>query len=284
MKGKGFLKLLLLAAVVAVVASLLGAGSAPVVGVEAASDAAMKGRILRSTVQIEMVSDARVEGDLQHRLGSQGLGTVVEAGERRFILTHDHWSLADETLSHVILRDAHGVQLLALDGASFLSLVRYRDGGAMLLAAPRELSGVAPAALYDGSQPLAGDTVWLPARAEAGHGLRISGAQVQSVHADIVPGSLWLQSAPGTVAAGDSGAGVWYNGKLIANLWGVTEVRNAAKGGPWSWSRWFGGAGDWRRTGLLLAGMQPLYGASGMAADDLVGASGDAGYERGPQR
>ena len=275
----------MLAALIAVFANLLGAGTAPVVSVDAATGTAMREQILRSTVQIEMVGEAWVEDDRQHRLGAQGLGTVVQAGNGRFILTHDHWSLANEDLSQVTLRNAHGAQLLVVDGATFLSLVRYRDGGAMLLETPQELSGLAPAALHEGPRPLTGDIVWLPARAGAGNGLMLNAARVEMVHENTVPGTLQLHAAPEAVAAGDSGAGVWFDGKLVANLWAVTEVRTVVIGESWPWSRWFGGAGDWRRTGVMLAGLQPLQGATGLTAQDLASETpGEHGHERGPQK
>lgn len=285
MKGKGLLKLVLLAAGIVTLASLLGAGSAAVTGVEAANGMPMKEQILRSTVQIEMVGEAWVEGGAQHRLGAQGLGTLVQVGGQRFILTHDHWSLANHRLSHVVLRDARGAQLQVLDNASFLSLVRYRDGGAMIWQAPRQLAGVAPAALFDGAAPAAGDTVWLPAHAASGTGLALGEARVQGVDVSAVPGTLQLRGATDAVAAGDSGAGVWYEGELIANLWAVTEARDVVIDTAWPWSRWFGGDDRWQRTGVMFAGLQPLRGATGLTADDLaLGVQEETGYERGPQQ
>lgn len=62
-----------------------------------------------------MVGHPWQEDGVQQRLAAQGLVTLVQAGERRFILTHDDWSLADDALSHVTL---HGAQLLVLNGAA----------------------------------------------------------------------------------------------------------------------------------------------------------------------
>lgn len=283
MKGKRILRLVLLAAVAAVMFSLLNVGKKGAFEVQAASEPANAAKILRTTVQIELVSEGWVEGNVKQRLGAQGLGTLVQVGERRYIVTHDHWSLADHALSHVVLRDADGVELQVLDGATFLSLVRYRDGGTMILLAPSQLPGVVPATLYDGAGPAGEDTVWLPARSGSGNGLQLSDARVQAVFAATVPGTLQLRGAPNAVTAGDSGAGVWFDGQLIANLWAVTEVRTVSDSLPWPWDRLLGGAKRWQRTGVMLAGLQPLHGVSGLTAGDLApDIWQEDGYERGP--
>jgi hypothetical protein len=71
---------------------------------------------------------------------SDGLGTLVQDGPDTYIVTQDHWSRPVDKLHKVQFRDAGGDLLLELDRALFYSLIRYRDGGLMVLAAPEEIS------------------------------------------------------------------------------------------------------------------------------------------------
>ena len=244
---------------------------------EAAAGTAIQEQILASTIQIEMYGAGRKQAGATYLRGTAGLGTLVQYGGQRFIVTHNHWSLlAAAELKSVELYSAAGERLLVLDATAFHALVRYQDGGTMLLAAPQPLPGVTPAAVGDGAALLVGDRVWLATyEVSGGLDVAVTTAQVERVDAASVPGQLQLRGPAAAVAPGDSGGGVWHDGKLVGNLWAI-----AVEPTSWPGSLWFG---ERRPTGAILAGMQPLSGAAGVFPGDLAPAA-DVGYERGPQR
>ncbi|HZD10751.1 MAG TPA: trypsin-like peptidase domain-containing protein, partial [Candidatus Binatia bacterium] len=182
-------------------------------------------QMLSSTIQIEMIGRGWVDGGLRHRPASRGMGTLVQDGDRRFILTHNHWSLPGAEVDRVELSNAAAELLVVLEGNAFHSLVRYEDRGTLILEAPQSLAGVAPAALGDGSKLMPGDTVWLLSQ-DAGEGtsLGIASARVQRVDASAIPGLITLRESDAAVVAGDSVGGVWREGRLVGNLSAVFEA------------------------------------------------------------
>lgn len=247
---------------------------------EAAAVAAAQEQLLASTIQIEMFGQGRVQAALKHTPTSQGLGTLVQAGNQRFIMTHNHWSVSATELNRVELRNAAGERLVVLDAAPFLSLVRYQDWGTMVLEAPPELQGVLPATLGDAARLVAGDIVWLASQDAGGENpIGIAMARVHRIDATIAPGLIELGESDASVVPGDSGGGIWHDGKLVGNLWAITVEQV-----PWSLRQWFFGASDWQPTGQILVGMQPLYGPSGLTTSDLAAEFANyKNYEHGPQ-
>ena len=266
----------------AVMFGTLPAGrSARALDAEAAAVVAAQESILSSTMTIEMFGRGRIEGGVKHVSAAQGLGTLVEEGSQRFVITHNHWSVPATELDRVELRTTAGERLLVLEAATFLSLVRYQDWGTMLFEAPQQLQGIAAAALGDGSQLAGGDSVWLVAQdAGMANAVGLATARVESVDVAVTPGLIALRGSDGAVVAGDSGGGIWHDGRLVGNLWAITVAP-----APPSWRQWFGGASDWHPTGQILVGMQPLHGAAGLMVSDLAPVFDEqVGYERGPQR
>ena len=231
------------------------------IDVEATVIAAMKAQILASTVQIEMFDMGRIEEGLRHVRTSRGFGTVVQYEGRRFILTHNHWSIPAAELSRVAFRNGAGDGLLVLDGAAFYGLVRYADGGTMLLDAPVGLSEVSAAELGDRAALAVGDTVWLATYDyEDGIGVWIETAWIEEVEGSYVPGRLMLRGEETAVTSGDSGGGVWVDGKVVGNLWAIQVAK----------SEWLGGIERRRPIGSIVAGLEPLSGVIGLSADDLM--------------
>lgn len=211
--------------------------------------------ILASTVQIAMYEYALEEGGAEP--GSRGLGTLVDYGGKQVIVTHDHWEHLTPNLHEVELRDAAGQLLLTLDAMHFRALIRYRDGGTMLLQAPDGLAGIAAAALS--APPAVDDTVTFARRSPQSGRTALEGvvARVTDVESGSGPARLKLRSADGsTVIPGDSGGGVWVNGRLAGNMWaaGVKEQR-------FFWSDWFGGSSR-EASDLAIAALQPFSGQS----------------------
>jgi hypothetical protein len=236
----------------------------------------MEAQILASTVQIELFDNGRIEGNQRYIQTSRGFGTVVQYEGQRFILTHNHWSIPAAELNRTEIRNGAGQTLLVLEGATFYSLVRYQDGGTMLLVAPQGLAGVNAAELGDGSAMQVGNTAWLATYdVEAGQGVKIETAWVREVDGTAVPGRLMIQSQETAVISGDSGGGVWADGKLVGNLWTIQVAER----------EWGFGIAQERPTGSIVAGMQPLPGAVGLTAADLTAETAvDDGFERGTQQ
>lgn len=239
--------------------------------------AALDEQILASTIQIELQGKGRIEAGKKEFYTSRGLATLVQYGDHQFLMTHNHWSISTEELKSVVLRNAAGELLMELDGSTFLSLVRYHDAGTMLLAAPPQLPGVIPAPLGDGAVLTAGDDLMLATHdADQGNIVNISTAEVKLVETTGFPRQLRLQGQKTAVARGDSGGGVWYEGKLVGNLWAIIETWDNS---PWSW---FVDTDEPRPTGTVLVAAQPLAGAVEIPASDLAAEPAPgSGFERG---
>lgn len=227
------------------------AGSTP-----ADPDAEIERAIRRSTLQIALYEHA---GDQGVEAGGRGLATLVQHNGRRLIVTHDHWTHLNANLREVEFRDAQGTLLHILPAAAFHALIRHRDGGTLILAAPPELDHV-PAAAIDlaaANSARPGDVLWVVHRA-AGPGssdtagVEIVGARVQrSETAGPVP-RLWLRGADGAaVLPGDSGGGVWLGTQLVGAVWsGGVAVRT-------TWLGRLVGYSQQTKTNLIVAALLP---------------------------
>jgi hypothetical protein len=177
-------------------------------------DPAIEQHILQSTIQIGMFDVDEV--------GTRGLGTVVRHDGRTLIVTHDHWSYLNGTLHQVEFRNAAGGLMLVLDAAEFRSLIQYRDGGTMVMAVPNALAGFVPASLAAPGVVEAGDSIWMARRKRVGNRttVEVIGAKVNRVVRSHVPAYLEMVGGEdGAVIPGDSGGGVWMDGRFVANVW-----------------------------------------------------------------
>ena len=209
--------------------------------------------VLASTLQIAMFEHAEGSGDTER--GSRGLGTLVADGGKRLIITHDHWMHLTPNLHEVEFRDASGRLLLTFQAQAFRALLVYRDGGTLVLRAPAGLQDVPAAPL--GGPAGEGDTVWFARRAAPSGGTTVEVVAATVTEAnDAAPASLRLRNMDGSaVVPGDSGGGVWTNGRLVGNLWaaGISQRHDLL-------SRLFG-SGD-EPSDLTIAALLPLANAA----------------------
>ncbi len=203
-------------------------------------------RILRSTVMItitvpEIDAKPKVDEALpippdEYRsivrpdsyIASKGLGTLVNIDGEMMLVTHDHWSLLDNSLGIVQISNASGHRLAEIQLLQFKKLIRYRDGGTMVLQVPKEikksdqikLSWLASDSLTN--QPsVSGEPVLLVYRQRDGaNRIAIMEATVEKLGAKQGKPIIRLQSGNGeAIIGGDSGGGVWLSGNLVGNMW-----------------------------------------------------------------
>lgn len=234
--------------------------------------------ILASTLQIAMYEFAQEPGGAEP--GSRGLGTLVADGGETVIVTHDHWAHLTPNLHEVELRDASGRLLLTLDAPAFRALIVYRDGGTMVLQTPAGLESLVPATV--GSASAERDVVWFARRdpASGRAAVEVVAAAVTAVESAAQPATVRLQNLDGSaIIPGDSGGGVWANGRLVGNLWAASLTKQRT-----FWSKIFGD-GQAEPSDRSIAALQPLgAGAGAGAVAQVVAASDDAEHGAGPDR
>lgn len=224
-----------------------------------------RSQVLAATVQIVMYMHAAEDAESED--GSQGLGTLVTAREQSFLVTHDHWSSLTPNLKEVEFRNAQGDFLLLLDAETFKELIRYRDGGTMILRAPDNLQGIVPAEMAAGSGITGDDRLWRARYSPAQHGisLEVAPVLVEAVEQDVNPPRLQLRLPDGKAAIpGDSGGGVWHNGQFVGNVWA-----NAVKLRRSNWGAQSGAPGETPLV-VLIAALYPTNRESQYAQNNLV--------------
>jgi len=169
---------------------------------------------------------ARAEGNVE----ADGLGTLVATGQETLLVTHDHWSRFDEALGTVTFRAADGTWLAEMALRDFQQHLRYRNGGTMVLTAPDVLATAVPGKAHplQTTALTTGDSVFLAQQ---------SGDQVIVTEARVIAQSekqglpvVRLQSEEGQVVGGDSGGGVWLNGRLAGTMWATVMIENSITG------------------------------------------------------
>jgi hypothetical protein len=164
---------------------------------------------------------------------ARGIGSVVTYMGRVLIVTHDHWDWLSNELDRVELRDAQNELLLEMSGDAFRNIIRFRDGGTMILEAPGILlsAGVVPANISNREVVAPGSVVHLARRPEENRDqVDLLAAVVESTDTKAGRPILTLRSLEGeSVIRGDSGGGVWLNGKLTGNLWTAITVETTVR-------------------------------------------------------
>jgi len=169
---------------------------------------------------------ARSEGNVV----ADGLGTLVTWEKETVLVTHDHWSQFDEALGTVTFRAADGTWLAEMDLGTFKQHLRYRDGGTMVLTAPDILATAVPNKVLplQTAALTTGDSVFLAQQ---------TGNQVVVTKAEVIAQTekqglpvVRLQSEDGQIVGGDSGGGVWLNGRLAGTMWATVMLENSATG------------------------------------------------------
>ena len=152
------------------------------------------------------------------------MATLVKVQNENFLVTHNHWGDMLKDMNILELRDADNKLIQLIYGSEFKSLIVYQDAGTMVLRAPEGLAdSLTPASLDRATQLKPGDTV------QVTHHRQPNRDQVEILDAVVVDISLsrdtpvyTLRSLNGeSLQPGDSGGGVWHNGKLVANTWTV---------------------------------------------------------------
>jgi hypothetical protein len=178
---------------------------------------------------------SRTDIDYRYELG---LGTLVSHDSELILITHDHWGDLD-TLGAVQFRNAAGDPLLEMDGAVFKDLIRYQDGGTMILGrsaggdrsdylsamvaiSRSEYSRSIIPAVFGSEEPIdQGNSLIIVRQGRNGSdGIELMEVSIEST------GERWGQmvyqlrcAAGGDIMPGDSGGGLWLGGRLVGNMW-----------------------------------------------------------------
>jgi hypothetical protein len=201
--------------------------------------------ILDATVRITIfapVLDARgnpkiseVNGTMQMQTTiGEGLGTLVRTGEETLIITHDHWSMLTVKLYKVQFHSVNNELLLELDRSRLFSLYRYRDGGTLIFEAPDQLSAQMSAVELAGEDiVLRNDDTLLVAywKLDSSEPVSVEPVVVESTEPYKELASIKMRTINGNVVAhGNSGGGVFLNGRLVGNMWETIVLRHLVDG------------------------------------------------------
>ncbi|MCA9963798.1 MAG: hypothetical protein KC423_06135 [Anaerolineales bacterium] len=186
--------------------------------------------ITQVTVQITMtfeeLQETTATGDgetvLQiNQTVAYGLGTLLTSGEHILLITHDHWPNGVPTT--VQFFNTTGTLLLEMNGQSLYQHLLFRDSGTLILETPAVLTTLVPAATMtiDATQLQVGDTVEVIQRTkEDRQKTVVITAEIMAIDTQNRVPLLTLRSLDGSsVEPGDSGGGVWKNGRFVGNMW-----------------------------------------------------------------
>ncbi len=199
-------------------------------------------QILAATVRISLfapITDAQgnpqyvtVNGQtaVQYTVG-EGLGTLTRSGQDVVIVTHDHWTLLTPNLHKVQFHNVANELLLELSGQAFQQSIRYRDGGTMVLSAPRKLiSRLTPAGLGDGTAVQNNNVVLIAFRQPYTGNISVTAMRVEKVSSYEGQSVYRMTSLHGeSIVGGNSGGGVWADGQLVGNMWTTTMEQEVSR-------------------------------------------------------
>ena len=188
--------------------------------------------ILEATLSITMfVPDSNEAAETRY-IASDGLATLFADGDQTFIATHDHWSLFDSDQGFVQFSNAAGEILLGIELDAFKSLILHRDGGTTIMNVPEGLENLKPAKLAKmiDNQSLETDDTMLLVHRNDGL-LTIVEAGLEKASSKQGQATIRMESLNGEfITRGDSGGGVWVNGKLVGNMWTTIMMENISTG------------------------------------------------------
>lgn len=170
--------------------------------------------ILQASMQILVHSK---EGDSRER----GIGTLISYAEEDLILTHNHWDFFGD-LGKVEILDAKDNLLAEIKAKDLKDLVRYSDRGTLIFAAPPGILA-SPATLGSPQELSVGDIITVV------HQATDSDVPLDQLPAEIraiddyngLPVFRFVPVDGQIIKPGDSGGGVWHEGQLIGNIWGI---------------------------------------------------------------
>ncbi|MEM7117723.1 MAG: hypothetical protein AAF614_35155 [Chloroflexota bacterium] len=173
----------------------------------------------QATVQMTMI---QVQGET--RTTARGIGTLMQVDNNLLLVTHDHWPQLQTPMGPdiVFFYDVNGKLLGELNGRSFFQHLLFKDSGTLLLRPPDfVLAQSLPVQMGDLVDLQVGDTVTVMRRQPSNDNQLVSLAMVvTAVDATIGIPILTLRSLDGSsIEPGDSGGGVWLNGRLVGNMW-----------------------------------------------------------------
>lgn len=206
---------------------------------------------------------ARADGDVV----AEGLGTLLTVDGETLLVTYDHWSRFDEALGRVTFRDADGVVVGEMDLRAFKQHLRIRDGGTMVLTAPAMVAtAVAGRAVSADGVTMNGEALLVQ---RAGDRVTLTEARVVAQDEKQGVPVVRLRSADGeTVVGGDSGGGVWVNGRLAAIMWTTVMMENRTTGEQRATDLSVAAVFHLRRRDRLYAGIR--YGRRQRSAGDTA--------------
>jgi hypothetical protein len=177
--------------------------------------------VIRASTLLIVVEDIQKTGVTL----AYDMATLVKIQNENFLVTHNHWGDMLKDMNIIELRDANNKMLRPMYASEFKSLIVYQDAGTMVLRLPDRLpDSIIPVNLVDTPLLSPGDTVQVahwsyPNRDQ----LVVSDAVVEEISTFKEEPVYSLRSLDGLpLHPGDSGGGVWHNGKLVANTWTVT--------------------------------------------------------------
>ncbi len=209
------------------------------------------GAILASTVQITMfhagsqdvvaaekaaISVVRKTIRMETHI-ARGIGSVVALGEEVLVVSHDHWPQFQGVVQadRVLFHDAEGHPLAELSGEEFTRQTLFKDSGTLVLFAPAGLlaAPVKPAELGVARHLAAGDPVTLVKHKPGSPDqLALLEASIQEISGYPGTSRMTLRTANGeSIEPGDSGGGIWINGRLVGNLWMTIRTAVSRKNG-----------------------------------------------------
>jgi hypothetical protein len=183
------------------------------------------------------LNDAIARSHVEYRY-EMGLGTLVNRNGEIILITHDHWGDLDD-LGMIQFRNAAGGPLFEVDGDTFKALIRYQDGGTMILGRNADgdrsnyLSALVAISQAKYNHTINPAELGVDQPIQEGQNLIIvrqgrngsKAVELMAVNVETV-GERWgqlvyeLQSADsGDIMPGDSGGGLWFKGRLVGNMW-----------------------------------------------------------------
>jgi len=231
---------IILIVVAIAIGNLWGQANTNVSALEAAREVptAVAHTISQATVQVTMIGiewgeQTVVQSDERQQTFTisskrhidKGIGTLLTYEGETLLVSHDHWSHLTSTVvpDLVQFHDADGRFLLEMTGDAFSQLVLFRDGGTLIMRAPQALTAQLPNAAAVGhvASLMPGDIVYVAHRqANQNDTVVVMAAEVLAIEFRNNMPLLSLRSLNGqAIEPGDSGGGVWLDGRYVGNLW-----------------------------------------------------------------
>jgi hypothetical protein len=144
------------------------------------------------------------------------LGTIVNNGHHQYIITHDHYAQLDAPVATVTITESSGTQII-LGIKEFHERIRYRNNGVVIFDAPPQISG--GAAFVNAETIQTASLVQIVYRPKQTDDAVIIPAIVESrVDFQGIP-CFRIRNLNGEVfRKGNSGGGVWYEGRLVGSI------------------------------------------------------------------